>query len=100
MSSIRATERQLRRLQKQRHLYDIQMMILSNPLLKNLDKRDQKTLIKLIYKAEMVESYMRDKQIIRVNDSFEDIVENVARLLDDAMDQRSRDEDEDPDGYR
>ena len=100
MSSIRATERQLRRLQKQRHLYDIQMMILSNPLLKNLDKRDQKTLVKLIYKAEMVESYMRDKQIIRVNDSFEDIVENVARLLDDAMDQRSRDEDEDPDGYR
>jgi len=100
MSSIRATERQLRRLQKQRHLYDIQMMVLSNPLLKNLDKRDQKTLVKLIYKAEMVESYMRDKQIIRVNDSFEDIVENVARLLDDAMDQRSRDEDEDPDGYR
>lgn len=100
MSSIRATERQLRRLQKQRHLYDIQMMVLSNPLLKNLDKRDQKTLVKLIYKAEMVETYMRDKQIIRVNDSFEDIVENVARLLDDAMDQRSRDEDEDPDGYR
>jgi predicted aminopeptidase len=100
MSSIRATERQLRRLQKQRHLYDIQMMILSNPLLKNLSKWDQKTLIKLIYKAEMIESYMRDKQIIRVNDSFEEIVENVARILDDAMDQRARDEDEDPENNR
>lgn len=96
MSSIRATERQLIKLQKQRHLYDIQMMILSNPLLKNLSKRDQKTLVKLIYKAEMIESYMRDKQIIRVNDSFEDIVENVARLLDDAMDEQNRrDEDDD-----
>lgn len=98
MNSIRATENQLRKLQKQRHLYDIHMMILANPMLKNLNKRDQKTLIKLIYKAEMIEMFMRDKQIIRVNESFEDIVDNVARLIDDAMD-RSRDDDEDPDGF-
>lgn len=97
MSSIRATERQLRRLQKQRHLYEIQMMILANPLLKNLSKRDQKTLVKIMYKAEMIEMFMRDRQIVRINDSFEDIVENVARLLDDAVD-RARNEDEDPDG--
>jgi TRAP-type C4-dicarboxylate transport system substrate-binding protein len=99
MSSIRATERQLRKLQKQRHLYDIQMMVLSNPLLKNLGKRDQKVLVKLIYKAEMVEIYMRDKQIVRVNESFDDIVDSVARMLDDAM-ERSRDEDDDPENYR
>ena len=97
MSSIRDTERQLRKLQKQRHIYEIQMMILANPLLKNLSKRDQKTLVKIMYKAEMIEMFMRDRQIVRINDSFEDIVENVARLLDDAVD-RARNEDEDPDG--
>ncbi len=73
------------------------MMILANPLLKNLSKRDQKTLVKIMYKAEMIEMFMRDRQIVRINDSFEDIVENVARLLDDAVD-RARNEDEDPDG--
>lgn len=72
------------------------MMILANPLLKNLSKRDQKTLVKIMYKAEMIEMFMRDRQIVRINDSFEDIVENVARLLDDAVD-RARNEDEDPD---
>jgi hypothetical protein len=72
-------------------------MILANPLLKNLSKRDQKTLVKIMYKAEMIEMFMRDRQIVRINDSFEDIVENVARLLDDAVD-RARNEDEDPDG--
>ncbi len=97
MNSIRATERQLRKLQKQRHMYEINMMILSNPLLKNLNKRDQKKLAKLMYKAEMIEMFMRDRQIVRINDSFEDIVENVARLLDDAVD-RARNDEEDPEG--
>ena len=94
MSSIRATESQMRKLQKQRHLYDIQMMVLSNPLFKNLNKREQKQLVKLIYKAEMIESYMRDRQILRVNESFDDIVENVARMLDDMNDNERRDGDE------
>ena len=85
MNSIRATERQMRQLQRQRHLYDIKMMVLSNPLFKNLSERDQKKLVKLIYKAEMMETFMRDKQIIRINDSFEDIVESVANMLNDAM---------------
>jgi TRAP-type C4-dicarboxylate transport system substrate-binding protein len=94
MSSIRATENQMRKLQKQRHLYDIQMMVLSNPLFKNLNKREQKQLVKLIYKAEMIESYMRDRQILRVNESFDDIVENVARMLDDMNDNERHDGDE------
>ncbi len=98
MSSIRATETQMRKLQKQRHVYDIQMMVLSNPLFKNLNKRDQKQLVKLIYKAEMIETYMRDRQIVRINDSFEDIVENVARMLED-MDDRDRRDGDDED-YR
>jgi TRAP-type C4-dicarboxylate transport system substrate-binding protein len=84
----------MRKLQKQRHLYDIQMMVLSNPLFKNLNKREQKKLVKLIYKAEMIESYMRDRQILRVNESFDDIVENVARMLDDMNDNERRDGDD------
>jgi hypothetical protein len=95
MSSIRATERQMRKLQQQRHLYDIKLMVLNNPLFKNLSERDQNKLVKLIYKAEMMEVFMRDRQIMRVNDSFDDIVENVANMLNDALD---RDEDDDFDG--
>lgn len=82
---MRATERQMRKLQKQRHIYDIQQMILGNPLFKNLNKRDQTKLINLVYKAEMMEMFMRDRQLVRINDSFDDIVDSVARMLDDAM---------------
>lgn len=83
----------MQKLQKQRHIYDIEMMVLSNPLFKNLSKRDQKTLVKLIYKAEMIEVFMRDRQIVRINESFDDIVDSVARMLDEA-DQRDRGEDD------
>jgi TRAP-type C4-dicarboxylate transport system substrate-binding protein len=100
MSSIRATEKQMRRLQKQRHIYDIQMMVLSNPLFKNLNKREQKQLVGLIYKAEMMEMYMRDRQILRVNDSFDDIVESVARMLDDVDERERRNRDEDDEDFR
>jgi len=85
MNSIRATERQMRKLQKQRHMYDIKMMIMGNPMFKNLSEWDQRRLAKLIYKAEMMEIYMRDKQIIRINDDFEDIVQNVADMLNQHM---------------
>jgi TRAP-type C4-dicarboxylate transport system substrate-binding protein len=100
MSSIRATEKQMRRLQKQRHIYDIQMMVLSNPLFKNLNKREQKQLVGLIYKAEMMEMYMRDRQIVRVNDSFDDIVESVARMLDEVDERDRRDRDEDDEDFK
>lgn len=86
----------MRKLQKQRHLYDIQMMVLSNPLFKNLNKREQKQLVGLIYKAEMMETYMRDRQIVRINDSFDDIVDSVARMLED-MDERDRRDGDDED---
>ena len=95
MNSIRATERQMRKLQQQRHLYDIKMMVLGNPLFKNLSERDQKKLVKLIYKAEMMETFMRDKQIIRINESFEDIVDSVANMLDQAMREEGDDEEDD-----
>lgn len=84
----------MRKLQKQRHMYEIKMMILSNPLFKNISEWDQKRLAKIIYKAEMVETYMRDKQIIRINDSFEEIVESVANMLNDAIGEEEDDEED------
>ena len=87
----------MRKLQEQRHLYDIKLMVLNNPLFKNLTERDQKKLIKLIYKAEMMEVFMRDRQIMRVNHSFDDIVESVANMLDDALNQDDGDDFDDPD---
>lgn len=97
MSSIRATERQLRRLQKQRHMYDILQMILANPLLKNLSSKDQKKLQKILYKAEMIEVFMRDKQLVRVNESFEDIVNNFSKMFDEAI---HADDEDDEDDFR
>ena len=84
----------MRKLQTQRHLYEIKMMILSNPIFKNISERDQKTMVKLVYKAEMIEMYMRDKNILRINDSFEEIVESVANMLNDAMGPEDEDDEE------
>lgn len=84
---INFTERRLRNLQKQRHMNDIQLMILNNPLFKNLQKRDQKKLAELIYKAEMVEVFVRDKEIMRINQSFSDIVAAIADMMDDDFDE-------------
>jgi hypothetical protein len=82
---MRINERQLRKLQKQRHMYDIRQMILANPMFKNLNRRDQDVLAKLIYKAEMTEMFMRDRNVVRMNQSFEQIVGQVLDMLDDAM---------------
>lgn len=89
---MRVNERALRRLQKQRHLYDIQAMILTNPLFKNLSKREQKKLQKLIYKAEMTEMFIRDRNLIRVNQSFDQIVQGVANMLNDMMEDQDEEE--------
>lgn len=91
---INFTERRLRNLQKQRHMSDIQMMILNNPLFKNLGKKDQKKLADLIYKAEMVEVFVRDKEIMRINQSFSDIVAAIADMMDDEDDDRYDDRDD------
>lgn len=80
------TERRLRNMQRLRHMNDIQLMILNNPLFKNLEKKDQRKLAKLIYKAEMVEVFIRDKEIVRINESFDDIIAAVANMLDEDLD--------------
>ena len=79
---MRINERSLRRLQKQRHLYDIQRMVLANPLFKNLNQKDQKTLQKLIYKAELAEMFMRDRNVVRINQSFDELMESVLDMID------------------
>lgn len=89
---MRINERTLRRLQKERHMYDIQVMILSNPLFKNLNKREQKTLQKLVYKAEMTEMFIRDRSVVRINQSFDQIVEDVANMLNDIVEEREEED--------
>jgi hypothetical protein len=82
-------------------MYDIQRMILANPLFKNLGARDQKTLQKLIYKAELSEMFMRDRNVVRINQSFDEIMENVLDLIDEStyteeeLEERKRREDDD-----
>jgi TRAP-type C4-dicarboxylate transport system substrate-binding protein len=90
-------ERQLLKIQKQRHMSNIRIMLLNNALFKNLSERDQKKISKLIYKAEMIEMHARDRKIIRVNESFEDIVTALMNGLtdDDDRDRDRRDLDDD-----
>lgn len=88
---MRINERSLRRLQKERHMYDIQAMILTNPLFKNLNKREQKVLQKLIYKAEMTEMFIRDRNVVRINQSFDQIVEDVSNMLNDMIEEQEED---------
>jgi predicted CoA-binding protein len=62
---------------------EISRMILVNPLFKNLGNRDQKKLAHIIYKSEMIEVFVRDKELVRIDESFESIVNAVADMLDD-----------------
>lgn len=79
-------EKQLIKLQKQRHMSNIFIMLLNNPLFKNLTEKDQRKMAKLIYKAEMIEMNVRNKQIIRVNQSFQDIVDAINSAMDFDLD--------------
>lgn len=78
-------DRQLRNLQKNRHMADITRMILANPLFKNLTERDQKKLARLIYKAETIELYARERDVYRLNQSFDQIVNAVGLVLGDML---------------
>lgn len=97
---MRINESSLRRLQKQRHMYDIQRMILANPLFKNLGARDQKTLQRLIYKAELAEMFMRDRNVVRINQSFDEIVDAVMDMMtgpytEEELEEKRRSEEDD-----
>ena len=90
-------DRQLRKLQKNRHMADVRRMILANSLFKNLTDRDQDKLAAIIYKAETIEMYARERNVYRVNESFDQIVEAVSIVLDEMSDEDyDRREDDDP----
>lgn len=81
-------ERQLLKIQKQRHMSNIYIMLLNNPIFKNLSDKDQRAMAKLIYKAEMIEMHARDRNLIRTNESFQSIIDAIngaisADFLDD-----------------
>ena len=88
-------EKQLLKLQKQRHMSNIFIMLLNNHLFKNLPEKDQRKMAALIYKAEMIEMNVRNKQIIRVNQSFQDIVDALNSAMDFDLDEGLDDDDED-----
>jgi hypothetical protein len=84
-------ERHLLKIQKQRHMSNIRIMLLNNPMFKNLK------ISKLIYKAEMIEMHARDKSIMRINNSFEDIITAMMNQIEEdgfAEDQDPRDDDD------
>lgn len=87
-------ERQLLKIQKRRHMSDITIMIMNNAIFKNLSEKDQKKMATLIYKAEMIEVHARDKKIIRINESFQDIIESLMMSLDDDEEDRDGDFDD------
>lgn len=89
-------DRQLRNLQKTRHLADIKRMILANTLFRNLSERDQKKLAALIYKAETIELYARERDVYRLNESFDQIVSAVSMVLNEMNED---DEEEEGDRY-
>lgn len=91
-------ERQLLKIQKQRHMSNIFIMLLNNPLFKNLSDKDQRTMAKLIYKAEMIEMHARDRALVRNNESFQSIVDALNNAINNEFGRDYLDEDLDEDG--
>jgi hypothetical protein len=89
-------ERQLRKIQKQRHMSNIFIMLLNNPLFKNLSDRDQRKIAKLIYKAEMIDRYARDKETVSVNVAIQDIISSLNAALQDDNELSDEEDNEDP----
>lgn len=95
-------ESQIRKIQKNRHMSEILMSINANSIFKNLSNRDKQTLCKLIYKAEMIETHIRGKDIMRVTKSFQEIIANAMMqldLMDDDDDEFDGDTDDFPPGF-
>jgi hypothetical protein len=63
--------------------------------------KDQKILQKLIYKAEMAEMFIRDRSVIRINQSFDEIVDSVMDMIEggpfteEELEEKRRREDDD-----
>jgi len=84
-------ERQIRKLQKNRHLAEIGFTLLQNPTFKNLSRADRYRMAKLIYKAELIEIEIKSKDMSRTLASFQEMIQNIT-------DQMVDDDDDDFDG--
>ena len=91
-------ERQLLKIQKQRHMSNIFIMLLNNQIFKNLTEKDQKKMARLIYKAEMIEMHARDRALIRTNESFQSIVDAINNAILKDFDPDDQDDFLDDDG--
>jgi len=76
-------ERYIRKLQKNRHLAEIQFNILANVTFKNLTARERKQMAKLIYKAELLEMEVKSRKIADTMKSFKDLMDNIDMQLKD-----------------
>lgn len=90
-------ENQIRRIQKNRHVADIMLSINSNSIFKNLSPRDKNKLAKLIYKAELVEIYVRERDLFKINNSFKEMIDNIMLQMDEDFKKSDSDDEEDED---
>jgi myo-inositol-1-phosphate synthase len=86
-------ERYIRKLQKNRHLAEIQFNILANVTFKNLTARERRQMAKLIYKAELLEMEVKSRKIADTMKSFKDLMDNIEMQIKD--DKFLDDEDDD-----
>lgn len=75
-------ERQVRKVRKNRHMTEIMLNIAANSVFKNLSLRDRTKLAKIVYKAEMIEFFIREKSITNVNSEFQKLIADVLRQVD------------------
>lgn len=77
-------ERQIRKLQKNRHLAEIGFTLLQNPTFKNLSRSDRYKMAKLIYKAELIEVEIKSKDLSKTLNAFQDMIQNItSQMVDD-----------------
>lgn len=79
---IDMNERQIRKIQKNRHMNEILLNIASNSVFKNLSTRERGRMAKLIYKAELTEFYVRERDLTRTNNAFAQMVANILDQLE------------------
>lgn len=94
-------ERAIRKVQKNRHMNEILLNISSNSVFKNMSYRDRVKMAKLIYKAEITEFYIRERNLTQINNEFAKMIANALDNLQDmGIDARYEDDEDDDDPFR
>ena len=85
---VKMRERQIRKLQKNRHLAEIGFTLLQNPTFKNLSRADRYRMAKLIYKAELIEVEIKSKDLSKTLGAFQDMITQITNsMVDDDEDE-------------